>query len=445
MVLIFWSFCIKAKGHITDAAGNKLRKEVLNDSIILTGPFTENQYQARFITTDGQPTALDSTLLVAQDSIVFKPGFHAKPGLRLTAKIDSTLVPIDQTDYIGGIEYRNGGIQAIYHPEGRAVPSASNWRHEYVITDHLGNTRLRFSDLDGNSQIDSTEILDEIAYYPFGVPFQPAGYRYTYNGKELDWELGLSLHFYGFRLYDPTIGRFSSIDPLNEEYINQSPYVYAANNPSTKIDVMGLAATNTQDLIRTAWIQGTGTYDNDGNRIENRDSQDDENCCPGGIHPLGQIEAAKIIAKREGKDFNEVHNDLVKAHLATQDEVAISAIGMVTGEWIVTKLGSWAYRLLIVGSRTKRIVNVIPKGKLANHIFSGKSGKFIDNAASRRLITDLTNNRKYLQGVDRYGKSWFARTMDDGTQIYGYTQNGVVKGAGINQSPVNLIKKYNLK
>ena len=44
----------------------------------------------------------------------------------------------------------------------------------------------------------------------------------------------------------------------------------------------------------------------------------------------------------------------LKAHLATQDEVAISAIGMVTGEWIVTKLGSWAYRLLIVGSRTKR-------------------------------------------------------------------------------------------
>ena len=153
MVLIFWSFCIKAKGHITDAAGNKLRKEVLNDSIILTGPFTENQYRARFIITDGQPTALDSTVLIAQDSIVFKPGFHALPGLRLTAKIDSTIVPVDQTDYIGGIEYRNlprgmasspaqgadstgrGGIQAVYHSEGRAVPDSTSWRHEYVITD----------------------------------------------------------------------------------------------------------------------------------------------------------------------------------------------------------------------------------------------------------------------------------------------------------------------
>ena len=136
-----------------DAAGNKLRKEVLNDSIILTGPFTENQYHARFITTDGQPTALDSTLLVAQDSIVFKPGFRVQAGMRLTAKIDTSIVPIDQTDYIGGIEYRNGDIQAIYHSEGRAVPNSTSWRHEYVITDHLGNTRVRFSNLDGNTQV----------------------------------------------------------------------------------------------------------------------------------------------------------------------------------------------------------------------------------------------------------------------------------------------------
>ena len=46
--------------------------------------------------------------------------------MRLTAKIDTSIVPVDQTDYIGGIEYRNGDIQAIYHPEGRAVPNGSS-------------------------------------------------------------------------------------------------------------------------------------------------------------------------------------------------------------------------------------------------------------------------------------------------------------------------------
>ncbi len=96
----------------------------------------------------------------------------------------------------------------------------------------------------------------------------------------------------------------------------------------------------------------------------------------------------------------------------------------------------------VVLERVKGGTNVIPKGKLANHIFSGKAGKFIDNAANRKLVT---NSSKHLQGVDKYGKSWFARTLDKGTQIYGYTKGGVVKGTGINQTPVNFITRYGLK
>ena len=48
-------------------------------------------------------------------------------------------------------------------------------------------------------------------------------------------------------------------------------------------------------------------------------------------------------------------------------------------------------------------------------------------------------------GVDIYGKTWYARTMKDGTQIYTYTQNGVIKGAGVNKTVVDLIERYGLK
>ena len=242
-----------------DVAGNKLRKEVYNDSIVLSGPLLEKEYRARFIATDGQPTALDSTMLLAQDSIVFKPGFHAQPGMRLTAKIDSTIVPVDQTDYIGGIEYRNlprgmasspaqsadstgrGGIQAIYHPEGRAVPSGSNWRHEYVITDHLGNTRLRFSDLDGSGTIDSTELLSTHDYYPFGLEWNTGGYKYTFNGKEKNVELGLDWLDYGARWLDPVTGRWNGVDPLAEKMPRWSVYNYSFNNPVRFVDPDGMA------------------------------------------------------------------------------------------------------------------------------------------------------------------------------------------------------------
>ena len=45
---------------------------------------------------------------------------------------------------------------------------------------------------------------------------------------------------YGARFYDPAIARFTSVDPLEEKYSFQNPYAYAANNPISLIDFMGL-------------------------------------------------------------------------------------------------------------------------------------------------------------------------------------------------------------
>jgi RHS repeat-associated protein len=52
-------------------------------------------------------------------------------------------------------------------------------------------------------------------YYTFGSAMSTraiGGYRYSFNGKETDSETGLQ--DYGFRIYNPSLGKFLSVDPL---------------------------------------------------------------------------------------------------------------------------------------------------------------------------------------------------------------------------------------
>jgi RHS repeat-associated protein len=67
-------------------------------------------------------------------------------------------------------------------------------------------------------------------------------YRYGFNGKEKDDEVkGEGMQYdYGFRIYDPRIGRFLSEDPLFRSYAWYTPYQFAGNRPINSIDLDGL-------------------------------------------------------------------------------------------------------------------------------------------------------------------------------------------------------------
>ncbi|MCX6221333.1 MAG: RHS repeat-associated core domain-containing protein [Bacteroidia bacterium] len=141
--------------------------------------------------------------------------------------------------YYQGSVLKLNGTDIVMTGEGRAVKNGT-WSYEYDLKDHLGNTRVSFSTETGAAL--PQQYKD---YYPFGLEmarwYTTLGTptKHLYNGKELQDEYGLGWYDYGARFYDPTIGRWNTIDGKAEKYYSLSPYIYAINIPVKFIDPDG--------------------------------------------------------------------------------------------------------------------------------------------------------------------------------------------------------------
>src|SRR5690606_7954545 len=180
---------------------------------------------------------------------------------------------ITSMDYLGGFHYENTERKFFPTTEGyvNATKNGNQYNYNYVYnyTDHLGNIRLRYTYTDPILGGGNLRILEENHYYPFGLKHKKYGsvdydfveleddegyyesieiippgarktYQYKYNGKEFQDELGLNWYSYGFRMYDPALGRFPSMDPISSQFPHVSPYNYAENEPVSSIDLWGL-------------------------------------------------------------------------------------------------------------------------------------------------------------------------------------------------------------
>lgn len=117
----------------------------------------------------------------------------------------------------------------------------------YELANHLSNVLTVISDKVG-MKADSVwaTVLSASDYYPFGLEMKgrtwtDSTYRYGFNGKEKDASFGGSaVYDYGFRIYNPEIGKFLSVDPLTKKYPWYTPYQFAGNKPIEAIDLDGL-------------------------------------------------------------------------------------------------------------------------------------------------------------------------------------------------------------
>jgi RHS repeat-associated protein len=72
--------------------------------------------------------------------------------------------------------------------------------------------------------------------------YQDAGYskyRWGFNGKEDDEDIGGGVSDFDARLLNKKTGRWMAVDPLAGKYPSLSPYNFTANNPISFIDPDG--------------------------------------------------------------------------------------------------------------------------------------------------------------------------------------------------------------
>ncbi|WP_111308323.1 RHS repeat domain-containing protein [Confluentibacter sediminis] len=169
-------------------------------------------------------------VLKAGNIILLKPGLHIKPGGKLLAKIE----PFSAT------------------PEAPNTYARLVGDKRYELSNHLGNVLSVVSDRKIvadplNFTNFTADVLTYNDYYPFGMLLpnrhdNTPEYRYGFQGQEKDDEIkgeGNSLN-YTFRMHDPRVGRFFTVDPLSRRYAYNSPYAFSENRVIDGVELEGL-------------------------------------------------------------------------------------------------------------------------------------------------------------------------------------------------------------
>ncbi len=148
---------------------------------------------------------------------------------RLSADIDPNALPtgveLEITGYNNAI-LLNAPIGSVGHRQIDFVSNSTSITVKLKLTGTAAGTRVVYLD-----NVKLEEIKGDMS-----------GSRFGFNGKEMDDETygEGNCYDYGFRIYNPRLGRFLSVDPLTSSYPWYTPYQFAGNKPILAVDLDGL-------------------------------------------------------------------------------------------------------------------------------------------------------------------------------------------------------------
>ena len=218
-----------------DAMGNRVMKEVTNGSAPQNGKtYYVRDAQGNIMATYSykSPASGSASELHFSEANIYGSS-------RIGIYKPDTLIPVPVVTNISTTTMVEGYF------------TANRGYKQYELSNHLGNVLATISD----RKIPTTatggitykaDILSGQDYYAFGMQmpgrsFSSGNYRFGFNGKENDNEVkgDGNQQDYGFRIYDPRLGKFLSIDPFTKKYPWYTPYQFAGNKPIQFIDLDG--------------------------------------------------------------------------------------------------------------------------------------------------------------------------------------------------------------
>ena len=177
---------------------------------------------------------------------------------------------LSRTEYRGNLVCADDSLKYILFDGGLIAMDGSSPEYLFFLRDHLGSVRV-VARSDG-------KVVQVNHYYPYGMAYASgrmsgnaeahpvtgeggnvidgdleigggtggmelarpgASQPYRFLGNELYTSNSLGLYDFSARMYDPTLGRFLSVDPMAEGYRHLSPYAYCAGNPAVYVDKDG--------------------------------------------------------------------------------------------------------------------------------------------------------------------------------------------------------------
>ena len=220
-------------GYFYDAMGNRILKGVQNNA---DPQMTKIEVYVR----DAQGNPLATYRKVSDTIFVKEQNIYGSSRLGVKMKeviVAANYFPINQTPVMNIIDPSLHLPMRKYHFNSYRNTTA------YELTNHLGNVLATITDAKTNTAATSAAtLLSATDYYAFGMAipdrkFSLKEYRYGFNGKENDTET--STQDYGFRIYNPSIAKFLSVDPLTASYPWNSTYAFAENDAIRAVDLDG--------------------------------------------------------------------------------------------------------------------------------------------------------------------------------------------------------------